>query len=133
MGRIRKEEMENIDRVCKESPFTSEPDPRPQDTAVERDIFSFWCVLSESIRSDIVVSLLEGFLGIIKAGGVRLASLKEQEAADEILLSTSGTIARMKTAPERSPSMNKSLLLLYRWFVNSARQVLRYLVFLFKK
>jgi len=67
---------------ARESPFTSEPDPLPQDTAVKRDIFSFRGVLLESIWSDVISSLLEGFLGITAGGGVHLASLKEREAAD---------------------------------------------------
>jgi len=106
---------------ARESPFTPKPDPLPQDTAVKREIFSFRGVLLESIWSDVISSLLEGFLGITTGGGVHLASLKEREAANEILLPALGTVARMKTAHKRSPPMNKFLLLLYRGSVNSDR------------
>jgi len=36
-------------RCAGELPFTLDLDHLPQDNAVERDVFSFWCVLSESI------------------------------------------------------------------------------------
>ena len=54
-------------------------------------------------------------------GGVRPASLEEREAVDEAQLLASGTAARMKTTPERSPLMNKSLSFLYRESVNGDR------------
>ena len=95
-------------RYARESHFTLELDSLSQDTAAERDVFSFLCVMPESVWSDVAASLLEGFLGIVVAGGVRLAFLEEREAADEIRLPASGAVARMKTALERS-SMNKSL------------------------
>jgi len=74
-----------------ESPFTLELDPLPQDIIVERDIFSFWSVLSKSIWLDIVVSLLKAFLGIAAAGGIRLASLEDRKLLmrDDYLLQES--------------------------------------------
>ena len=96
-------------RCAGEPPFTLELDTLPQDTTMERDVFSFWCVLLESVWSDVVVLLLKGFSRITIGGGVRLASLEERESADDIRLPSPGTAARMKTALERSPSMNKSL------------------------
>ena len=71
-------------RCVGDSPFTLDLDLLPQDTTVERDVFSFWCVLPESVWSDVTASLLEGFPGITVVGGVRLASLEEREAAVEI-------------------------------------------------
>jgi len=52
-----------------ESPFTPELDPLPQDTTSERDVFSYWCVLLESVWLDV-------FSWIAVAGGVRLAFLE---------------------------------------------------------
>ena len=69
-------------KCTRESPFTLELDPLPQDTTVETNVFSFWCVLLESVWLDVDAPLLEGFSGIIVAGGVRLASLEEREAAE---------------------------------------------------
>jgi len=103
-----------------ESPFTLELDPLPQDTVVKRDVFSFWCVLPESVFSD-VASLLEGFSGIAVAGGVRVASLEERKAAYEIRLPASEIATRMKIAPERSPPTNESLLFLYKGSVSGGR------------
>jgi len=76
-----------------------------------KDVFSFCCVLLESIWSVVAASLLEGFLGIT-AAGVRLAFLEEQEAADEngYLLQELLT----KTVPRRSSSINNFLLFSYR-------------------
>ena len=103
-----------------ESPFTLEPDPLSQDTVVEKDVFFFLCVF---VRVHLVgrCCLAFGWLLGIAALGVFLASLEEQEVADELRLPVLGTAARMKTAPERSPSMNKSLLLLYQGSVNDGR------------
>ena len=103
-----------IIRCAGESSFTLELDPVSQDITVEGDVFSFWCVMPKSVWSDVTASLLEGFLGIAIVDGVRLASLEEREVTDEIRLPTSGTVARMKTNLEKSPLMNKSLLILYR-------------------
>jgi len=66
-----------LNKCVGESSFTSELDPLPQDTTVERNIFSFWCVLSKFVWSKVVASLLEGFSGITVVGGVRLYSLEE--------------------------------------------------------
>ena len=55
-----------------------------------------------------------GLIRYHRGGGIRLASLKEWEAADEIQLPALGIAARMKTALERSPPTNKSLLFLCR-------------------
>ena len=95
--------------------------PLPQDTAVERDIFSFQCVLLESVWSDVVASILEHFSEITVASSVRLASFEVWEATDEIRLPASRTAIRMKIAPERFSLMNKSLLFLYRRSVNDGR------------
>ena len=46
-----------------------------------------------------------GFSGIIAGGGVHLASLEEQEAADKMQPPASGTAIRMKSAPKKSPPM----------------------------
>ena len=108
-------------RCAGESPLTPKLDHLPHDTTVERDVFSFWCVLPESIWSDITASFLEGFSGITVVYGVRLASSEKRGAATkEIQPSASGTAARMKSAPERSPLMNKSLLFQYWWYVDVA-------------
>ena len=70
---------------------------------------------------DVVASLLEGFLWITIAGSDHLASLKEREAANETLLRASRTTARMKTAPNKSPLMNKLLPFLLRGSVDGGR------------
>ena len=66
-------------RYTGESPFTLELDLLSQDTAAERDIFSFWCVLSEFVWSNIAASLLVAFSEIAIAGGVRLDSLENRK------------------------------------------------------
>ena len=83
---------------AEESPFAPEPNPLPQNTAVGEDI---WCVLPEFVWSDVVASLLEGLLGITLAGGDRLTSLEELEAAYETQLPASETATRVKIAPSR--------------------------------
>ena len=108
-------------RCAKESPFTLELDLLSQDTAAERDIFSFCCVLPEFVWSNIAASLLEAFSEIAMAVGVRLDSLEEQEAADKVQPPASGTAARMETAPERFPLINKSLLFLHLGSVHGGR------------
>ena len=55
-------------------------------------------------------------------GGVRPASLEEREAVDEAQPLASGTAARMKTVPERSPLMNKSLLFMHWGSVDGGRR-----------
>ena len=105
--------MEHVDQVCRGSPFTPKLHPLPQNTTVERDVFSFWCVLLESVWSDVTVSLLKGFSEITIVDGVRLISLEEWGDADKIQPPVSGTAAKIKTAPERSPPINKSLMFLY--------------------
>ena len=104
-----------------ESRLAPEFEPLLQDTVVERDIFSFRCILSEFIWSEVIASLLDDFLGIVVACSVSVASLEEREAAEEVRPPASGTAARMKTAPERSLPMNKSLLFLHRESVSGGR------------
>ena len=67
------------------------------------------------------------------AVGDCLAFLKEWEATDVTKLRASGIATRIKTAPDRSPLMNKPFPFLLRESVNGGRKGSRSLVFLFQK
>ena len=58
-------------------------------------------------------------MGIDVVGGERLPSLEERETADETQLHASGTAARMKSTPDRSPSIEQALVVLtsgvFKW------------------
>jgi len=58
-------------------------------------------------------------LGIAVVGSERIASLEKRETADETQLPASGTAARMKTTPDRSPSIEQALVVLtsgvFKW------------------